>query len=83
MAYASGRKSQAICDRCGLKYPYPDLKEEWTGLRVCSYCYEPKHPQLNPHSASDPEALRHPRPGSHGREDAQVRIVSGLTIEQT
>ena len=48
MAYASGKKSLARCDRCGFVEKYLDLKEEWNGLRVCSECYEPKHPQLDP-----------------------------------
>ena len=63
MAYASGKKSLARCDRCGFVEKYLDLKEEWNGLRVCSECYEPKHPQLDtqPHRV-DPEAIRNPRP---------------------
>jgi len=36
---------------------------EWTGFKVCSECFEPKHPQLDPpHHTSDPEALRQARP---------------------
>ena len=63
MAYASGKRSLAICDRCGFRYSYPKLVKEWTGFRVCQECYEPKHPQLiPPKNVSDPEALRHPRP---------------------
>ena len=63
MAYASGKRSLAICDRCGFRFPYPKLVKEWTGFRVCQECYEPKHPQLiPPKHVSDPEALRHPRP---------------------
>jgi len=67
--YASGKKSVAICDRCGLKYPYEALKEEITnkrrnGLRVCPSCFDKDHPQLQLGRAkvSDPQALRHPRP---------------------
>ena len=26
--YASGKKSVALCDRCGQQYPYQDLKEQ-------------------------------------------------------
>jgi len=41
-----------ICDRCGLRYPLKKLKFEFvlgrsTGLRVCRYCYEKSHPQLD------------------------------------
>jgi hypothetical protein len=35
----------AICDRCGLKFKASMLKKEWTGLMVCSHCWEPRHPQ--------------------------------------
>jgi hypothetical protein len=62
--YAKGTKSRAMCDRCGFEVPYTDLKKEWNGLMVCQMwdCYEPKHPQLEPRTVSDAEALRNPRP---------------------
>lgn len=63
MRYATGKRSKAICDRCGRKYPYKRLREEWNGLRTCPTCFEPKHPQLEaPRHRPDPEALRHARP---------------------
>jgi hypothetical protein len=63
MAYAQGKYSRAICDRCGFDFPYLDLRKEWTGFKVCGECYEPKHPQLTPsRSPTDPEALYEPRP---------------------
>lgn len=39
-----------ICQRCGFKYKARQLRQEWTGLRVCSGtgtngCWEPRHPQ--------------------------------------
>ena len=62
MAFASGRFSRAICDRCGQEYKYQDLKKEWNGLFTCPECYEPKHPQLDPpYHPPDPEALKDPR----------------------
>tara|TARA_R100001509_G_scaffold1855_1_gene1587 strand:- start:13563 stop:14297 length:735 start_codon:yes stop_codon:yes gene_type:complete len=62
-AFAAGKHSQAICDRCGQQYDYLQLKKEWNGLLVCPECYEPKHPQLDPpYSRPDPEALQNPRP---------------------
>lgn len=36
---------KAICDRCGQTHLSSNLRLEWTGLRVCSDCYEPRHPQ--------------------------------------
>jgi|TARA_R100001510_G_scaffold23563_1_gene20743 hypothetical protein len=63
MAYAQGKYSRAICDRCGFDVAYSDLRKEWTGFKVCHECFEPKHPQLEPpHHATDPEALHEPRP---------------------
>lgn len=62
--FATGKYATAICDRCGFQVPYNEIKEEWTGLRVCADCWEPKHPQLEPtkKDLSDPKPLRHPRP---------------------
>ena len=63
MPYATGKYANAICDRCGWKYPYQAIKTEWDHARVCPECYEPKHPQLDPpYSRPDPEALQNPRP---------------------
>tara|TARA_B100002019_G_scaffold8083_1_gene6411 strand:- start:67 stop:831 length:765 start_codon:yes stop_codon:yes gene_type:complete len=67
--YASGKKSVALCDRCGQQYPYQDLKEQIenkrpNGLRVCPPCLDKDHPQLQlgRQRIVDPQALRHPRP---------------------
>ena len=63
MRFASGKKALAICDRCGMQYPYLSIKEEWNGSRVCRECYETKHPQLDPPDTSpDAEALRDAAP---------------------
>lgn len=35
----------AECDRCGAWRKARQLRLEWTGLRVCSKCWEPRHPQ--------------------------------------
>jgi len=53
-----------ICDRCGAKYKMEDLAKEWTGLMVCSPCYEPRNrqdflkgvPDGKPKEYSRPEA---------------------------
>ena len=66
--YATGKRSKAICDRCGLRYQYDQLKEEVqnrrpTGMRVCVTCFDGDHPQnqLGKVRVSDPQALRYPR----------------------
>lgn len=35
----------AICDECGKKYKFSQLKKRWDGLFVCSRDWEPRHPQ--------------------------------------
>jgi PHP family Zn ribbon phosphoesterase len=63
MAFASGKYALAICDRCGFRYKYTEIKEEWNGSRVCPECFETKHPQLeSPKVRADAEALRNARP---------------------
>lgn len=34
-----------ICQRCGQMYKFSEIKKEWTHLRVCPSCWEPRHPQ--------------------------------------
>lgn len=61
--FAVGFRSKAICDRCGLKFNYLDLRREWTGFRTCYECWETKHPQLDPiYPPTEPQALLYPRP---------------------
>ncbi len=75
MTFAVGKKSQAICDRCGYQYDYLDLQKEWNGLLVCPECYEPKHPQLDPsYHAADAQALPFTRPA---REEPMIVFVGG------
>ena len=65
MSYASGKFAVGLCDRCAFEYPLLDLKKEWTGFKVCNECFEPKHPQLEPHTApADPQAVYQPRPNT-------------------
>jgi hypothetical protein len=70
-SYAVGKRSIAICDRCGCRAKYLDLKAQVvnsirTGLRVCPDCLDQDHPQLklNRVRIDDPQALRHARPES-------------------
>lgn len=44
MTYAKGQWN-AVCDRCGQWFKSGQLRREWTGLRVCTGCWEPRHPQ--------------------------------------
>lgn len=33
------------CQRCGQVHRSSKVRKEWTGLIVCSDCWEPRHPQ--------------------------------------
>jgi hypothetical protein len=74
MTYAAGKHALAICDRCGFSKKYSKLIKEWTGFKVCSECYEPKNPQLNPpRNVADPEALKSPRPPTNLEEQRDIQ----------
>ncbi len=67
--FASGKNSNAYCDRCGQRFKYRDLKKltiklKQTEIKVCKSCWEPDHPQLKVgmYPVIDPQALREPRP---------------------
>ena len=61
--FSKGTKARAMCDRCDWEYAYLDLKLEWTGLRVCKTCWDPKTALEFPTNfPADPEALENPRP---------------------
>ena len=62
--YAKGYHSKAECMRCGKKMNYLDLLDDAQvpGLRVCSECWDPWHPQLDPIPADDAIALWRPSP---------------------
>lgn len=40
-----GGRWSAICDRCGFRFHSDKIKTEWTGLKVCGSCWEPRNPQ--------------------------------------
>tara|TARA_R100000231_G_scaffold15409_3_gene16427 strand:+ start:6126 stop:6458 length:333 start_codon:yes stop_codon:yes gene_type:complete len=61
--YASGKYAYGLCDYCGQRYFYQDLKKNWKGFKVCPEDYEPKEAQLEPlNFRSDAIALFEPRP---------------------
>jgi hypothetical protein len=46
------KPTPGLCDRCGLRFHLKDLREEYligrkTGKRVCRWCYDESHPQLD------------------------------------
>lgn len=49
--YATGKQSEALCDFCGFRCKYLDLKRDilnqvWTGFMVCPDCYQKDPEQL-------------------------------------
>ena len=76
MAYALGKFAKGLCDRCAFEYKLSELREEWNGAKVCPDCYEPKHPQLEPLTATaDPEARYRPRPNNDHEEGEGFVVV--------
>lgn len=57
-AYQSGRP-WGTCMRCGFDKRLDELSLEWTNLRVCRDCHDPRPPELSPPNVY-PEGL--PRP---------------------
>lgn len=47
----------AICQRCGFEYKSDQIKKEWTGLRVCRDCWDPRHAQDFVRGKSDKQAV--------------------------
>jgi len=81
MAYSLGKFARALCDRCSFEYKLHELKEEWNGAKVCHDCYEPKHPQLEPLTATaDPEALYKARPNNDKEEGEGFVVVVSSNI---
>jgi hypothetical protein len=38
-------KHWVVCDICGFDFRVDQVQEDWQGLVVCKYDYEPRHPQ--------------------------------------
>jgi hypothetical protein len=49
-----------VCDRCGLDTSNLHLREEWNGLVVCEWCYEDKHPLLEPFIVPEEQYITSP-----------------------
>lgn len=55
MTYVPGAW-RVVCARCGQWMLNTDLRTEWTGLRVCKECWDPKHPQMSVQGKVDKQA---------------------------
>src|SRR4051812_5724057 len=66
--YATGKFAQAICDICGFRCDYTELRQQRrnylpSGLYVCPECVDKERPR-DRGAPADAIALRHPRPDS-------------------
>jgi len=72
------------CARCGLDYRLNKLRKEWTGLRVCAECYDPRPPELKPPRYRPEGLVRRdaaPRTIPVFKEDLVEAIGSALLAE--
>lgn len=78
--YASGKHALGECDLCGLAFPYNTLRpvvenQILTGLKACSDCWTPDHPQwqAGKNVVADAEMLRDPRPDRRPADLTNIR----------
>ena len=78
MAYATGKRSQAISDRSGQAFPYREMVKEWNGSLVHISEFEAKHPQLDPpYHKPDAIALQNTR----SQKFQQPTNISGVLAD--
>jgi hypothetical protein len=83
--FASGKHAWALCQRCGLRFDYREIRaESGTQVRVCRECDDGRfnrveHPQNGPFPVTpDPQALRWAFPDTDLAVD--VSASEGLPI---
>jgi hypothetical protein len=83
-------RQKASCQRCSFEYKYNDLRKEWTGLYVCEYCYDPRHPQDYVKAVPDDMRVPYTRPENTTvsveadmNETTQTDIPSGTFSSNT
>ena len=64
---ASNKKSLAICDTCGFRYPHRVMRLNSYGMLVCPEDWDGSfdlrnHPQNRTPNVKDDESIRNPRP---------------------
>lgn len=57
----------AICDLCGGKYKFSELRKNSDGLYVCHKDYEPEHPQERVRGRADRQRVAVSRPEGSDR----------------
>lgn len=72
-----------ICQRCGWQYHLSELRKEWTNLRVCPSCHDPRPAYLSPPRVK-PEGV--PLPNAAPEPPSKITVVATLdfnTADQT
>ena len=74
----------AICDRCGFKFKFSQLRKEWDGLYVCTAhgCWEPRQPQDYLKGIADNMSVPISRPeaGNEFIQDEVVTEIPNITL---
>ena len=81
-----GHSPNAICDRCGFKFPLNALRKEWTNLMVCSECWDYRHPQEFVRGVPDTQGIRpnmRPRPADVYTTEFLRREDGTLLLRET
>jgi len=71
--YLSGQP-YGLCDRCGEKHRLKSLRKEWTNLKVCGPCFDPRPAQLDPPQIDPNEGKPLP--------DSRPQVLMEATDEQ-
>ena len=73
-----------ICDRCGSEYRYSEMRQEWTGLQVCTRgCWEARNAQDFVTGVEDDQTVPVVRTDVDqvmGETTLQFALVSGTTV---
>mgnify|MGYP003976566967 CR=1 FL=1 len=61
--FTSGKYAFGMCDICGDKEKYLNLRKQWDGMMACPVCFDTKHPQDFPKrfNVIDPESIKDSR----------------------
>ena len=75
-------KASAICDVCGFRYAWDDLRERWDGFMVCPEDFETRHPQDFVRAVPDSKPLpwTRPRPADDTSSEVALNPSTQTTI---
>ena len=75
-----------ICDACGHKYKFSQLKLRWDGLYVCSYDWEARQPQDYVKGVRDNMSVpvsRPQAPDEYSIVQSTIQLIDGYTVNDT